>query len=270
MPRKIKIILIVFAILLVSIGCDIFFEVNFSKVNVVNVQSQKIAKGQEIKIVQISDLHNKEFFGKNVDLYKKIRQANPDFIVITGDLIDKNTKDYGRVEQFIKDLLKINKTIYFVSGDHEEKNIKNITKDLEGLGVKVLNREVSVFDKGGQKINIYGLDYFSDKSDINFIKNVPSKDYSILLVHNPDFVINNDIKIDLALSGDTHGGQIRLPIIGALSIPGQSLFPKYSKGLYPMSNGTILYIDSGLGETLIPVRFLDRSQISLIVISQSD
>lgn len=266
MPQSIKIILIIFAILLVLIGCDVFFEVNFPKVNIVDIQSSKIINGQEIKIVQISDLHNREFFDKNADLYEKIRQANPDFIAITGDLIDKNTKDYSYVEQFIKELLKINKNIYFVAGDHEQKNIKDITEDLENLGVQVLNRDEVVYQKGGQKIDIYGLDYYSDKSDINFIKNTSPDDYSILLVHNPDFVINNDVKIDLALSGDTHGGQIRLPIIGALSIPGQSLFPKYSKGLYAMSNGTVLYIDSGLGETLIPVRFLDRSQISLITI----
>jgi hypothetical protein len=246
---------------------DVFFEVNFPRLNSITVQSSKIGQGQAIKILQISDLHSKRFFNESAGLYAEIKRADPDLIVITGDLIDKNTKDYGYVEQFVRSLSEINPNIYFVSGDHEEKNKKNIVADLKSLGVKVLNKNGAVFEKNGQRINIYGLDYYSDKNDIDFMKNISSSDYSVLLVHNPDFVINNDIKVDLALTGDTHGGQIRLPVIGALSIPGHSLFPKYSKGLYLMENGTNLYIDSGLGETFVPIRFLNRSQISLITIT---
>ncbi len=266
MVNKKKLILIIGFFLITLLAFDVFFEVNFPKINQINIQSSKISQGQEIKILQITDLHNKEFFDANKSLYEKIKQANPDFIVITGDLIDKSTKDYSYVNQFIASLLDINKNIYFVSGDHEQKNKKNIIADLENLGVKVLNRESIVYKKGEQEIDIYGLDYYSDDNDINFVKNIATENYSILLVHNPNFVINNNLKIDLALSGDTHGGQIRMPIIGAIIVPGQPLFPKYSKGLYSMNSGTILYIDSGLGETFMPFRFLNRSQISLITI----
>ncbi|MFA5086728.1 MAG: metallophosphoesterase [Candidatus Paceibacterota bacterium] len=262
-----KICIIVF-ILIAVLACDILFEVNFPKVNEVDIKSSKIKSEQEIRIVQISDLHNQKFFNNNKDLYQKIKAANPDFIAITGDFIDKSTSDYTYAYGVIDELLKINKNIYFVAGDHEQKNTRNILTGLVEKGVKVLNKSEVAFTKGGQSIYVYGLDYFNTNRDIDFIKNIPQNSFSILILHNPDLAIsNNEVKEDLILSGDTHGGQIRLPIVGAIAVPGQPLFPKYSKGLYKLGNGSLLYIDSGLGNTLMPIRFLNRSQISLIIIN---
>ncbi|MCF6465949.1 phosphoesterase, partial [Clostridium sp. Cult2] len=64
----------------------------------------------------------------------------------------------------------------------------------------------------------------------------------------------------------THGGQVRLPIIGAIISPGQGLFPKFDKGVFKI-NKTILYIDSGLGNSILPIRFFNRVQISNITIN---
>lgn len=261
-----KKILIVFLVFLALLGLDVFFEVNFPKLNVVEVKSSKMQKGREVRIIQISDLHSQQFFN-NQDLYKKIKNSQPDLIVITGDLIDKTTKNYNSVYGFVDELIKINKNVYFVAGDHEQKSGKNFLRGLVERGVKVLNRDCVVFEKDGQKIDIYGLNYYNTSDDINFAENISADNYSVLLIHNPDLVIENkNIKADLILSGDTHGGQIRLPFLGALNVPGQPIFPKYSKGLYILNNNSLLYIDSGLGNTFAPIRFFNRSQISLIKI----
>ncbi len=75
---------------------------------------------------------------------------------------------------------------------------------------------------------------------------------------------------DLILSGHTHGGQVRLPIIGSIVVPGQGFFPKYDKGIYELEN-TTLYIDSGLGNSLLPpLRLFNRIQISNIIIKPID
>lgn len=72
-------------------------------------------------------------------------------------------------------------------------------------------------------------------------------------------------KEDLILSGHTHGGQIRLPLIGAVVAPGQGFFPEYDKGIFRI-NDTILYIDSGLGNSAAPIRAFNPVQISNIII----
>ena len=70
----------------------------------------------------------------------------------------------------------------------------------------------------------------------------------------------------MILSGHTHGGQIRLPIIGGLIAPGEGVLPELDKEIFKIGGGRILYIDSGLGTSIIPIRLFNRSQISLISI----
>jgi len=101
---KNNILLIIFILLIV----DICYEVNFPKVNEIEIETDKIVAGEEIRIVQISDLHNKMFLNNNEDLYSTIRKLNSDIIVLTGDITDRTTKDYQYVYSFIDNLIKIN------------------------------------------------------------------------------------------------------------------------------------------------------------------
>ncbi|MFA5013716.1 MAG: metallophosphoesterase [Candidatus Paceibacterota bacterium] len=261
--------LVIILILLIVLIADIFWEINFPKTERVEIKTEKIAKGEEIKILQISDLHSTIFFNNNKYLYQQIKDANPDIIVITGDFIDKRTSDYRYVYSFIDEISKLNKNIYFVFGDHEQKDIKTITTELLKRRVIVLDTQSIVFTKNNQNINLLGLNYYNDSKSLDFIRSATNERlYSVLLAHNPDFAIENkNIGVDLVLSGDTHGGQVRLPIIGAIFVPGQFVFPKYTKGIYKLSERATLYIDSGLGNTFFPIRFLNQSQISLITIT---
>lgn len=101
---------------------------------------------------------------------------------------------------------------------------------------------------------------------------------TILLAHSPTLGRRNALRaagekyliklaarknIDLVLCGHTHGGQIRLPLIGALFVPGQGLFPRYVHGVYS-SGPTRMYITSGLGTTHLPVRFLCPPEVAFI------
>ena len=71
---------------------------------------------------------------------------------------------------------------------------------------------------------------------------------------------------DFIFSGHTHGGQVRLPIVGGLVAPGEGFFPEYDKGAFKFNN-SIIYIDSGLGNTFLPLRFMDQIQYSNIVLA---
>lgn len=254
---------------IILLGVYIYYQVNFSKVCYVTIQSEKLNEGDNIKILHISDVHNKKFPNDNKGLFKKIEKMNTDIIVITGDLIDDDTKDFRYIYSFIDDLLKINKNIYYVSGNHEWRTGRKneLAEGLKARKVKVLNNDNSIYIKGDLAINICGVDgaktrYYDLDRGFN---NINSNYFTVLLAHQPGIINNRESrKADLILSGHTHGGQIRVPFIGAIVAPGQGLFPKYDQGKFSIDNNTILYIDSGLGTSTLPIRFLDRSQMSLI------
>lgn len=263
---------ILFVLIIISTLIFIYNYIQISKVyiNKVKLNTGKINK--KIKIAQISDYHNNKYINKS-KLLKKIEEFNPDIIVLTGDIIDFKTIDTEPTLKLLEDMLKINKNIYFVSGNHEMRNLlyKEFLKDIEDLGIKVLDNNKTIVNINDEEINLLGLSFYSTKEDYNrVIKGIDNKKYTILLSHSPNrplsFLSGNE---DLILSGHTHGGQVRLPIIGGLIAPGQGLKPKYDKGIYEIRN-TILYIDSGLGNSVYPIRSFNRVQISNITIEEKE
>ncbi len=247
-----KLIIIILIVLLLNV----FFEVNFPKINEVSIESDKIES--EIRIIQISDLHGKKF---SESIFQKIKEKNPDAIVLTGDLVDEKTKDYADVYSFVESLNLNEAPIYYVSGNHDlsHKDVGIFNQELAKRGVVILDgKRVEL-----REIDIYGLGYYSDLSKTE----KPEAGFSLLLLHDAFPVVKEGgMGFDLILSGHTHGGQVRLPFLGAVFVPGQGFFAKYDKGLFSLNEKTRLYIDSGLGNTFFPLRFLNRSQISLITI----
>ena len=246
-----KKMLIIFLILLLII--DVYFEVNFPRINEILIETDKIK--EEVRIIQISDLHNKKV---GDDFFDKVKKQNPNIIVLTGDLIDRKTKDYSYVYYFIEQLIKINVPIYYVSGNHElsHNDVKVFEQEIFKRGVVLLDEDSATY----KEINIYGFGYYSKFEDTELNNDV----FSLGLAHNPIDIIEKGIDFDLILAGHTHGGQVRFPFIGAIFIPGQGFFAKYDKGLFDVNSKTKLYIDSGIGNTFLPIRFLNRSQFSLI------
>lgn len=245
---------------------DIYFETNFTKINRVKLKTKKQLPEQGLKLVQITDYHN---FKHNKRILKLISYIKPDIIIITGDLIDKRTKDYSNVYNFVEKLITFNKNVYYVPGNHELRsgNLDSFLEELERRRVKVLLNNNESLIIGNKKINICGIDYSSSKKgDLEqTVSNIDENLYTILLCHKPDIVKHHkDIPCDLIVCGHTHGGQIRIPIIGALIAPDQGFKPKYNKGIYEIGENSLLYIDSGVGTTRLPIRLCNRSQISLI------
>lgn len=228
------------------------------------------------KIVVISDLHNAQFGKENAMLIEKTKKAQPDIIVITGDLIDSNRTDIACAVQTVNQLTKIS-TCYFVTGNHEAW-IKGQYEELEsGLlsnGVVILHDTVAQVVKGNGKIQLVGLDdpdfsnadsYALESAMGTKISNLPlSDDYKILLSHRPE-LFNEYVKanFNLVLSGHAHGGQFRIPFVGGMIAPNQGLFPKYDAGLFEDDN-TKMIVSRGIGNSIIPVRFNNRPEIVVV------
>ncbi|MCC5911213.1 MAG: metallophosphoesterase [Clostridiaceae bacterium] len=230
-------------------------------------------------IVQISDLHNKEF-GKNQErLLKKIRAISPDIIVVTGDLIDRRKYDLDTAIVFINGAMKI-APVYYVSGNHEawSGDYKNIRQRLLSCGVQILDDNKVKLIKDEAMIEILGLsdpDFLtssymdgtnSSKLEEHLVRLSDDSVFQILLSHRPElFDLYANENIDIIFSGHAHGGQFRIPFIGGLVAPDQGLFPKYTSGIYTQNQSTLI-VSRGLGNSIIPVRIFNRPEIVVVTL----
>ena len=116
------------------------------------------------RIVQISDLHNAKFGKNNQRLVDRIRECEPDMIVLTGDLVDSNHTNVDRAVQFVDEIVKIC-PVYYVTGNHEywldTSEYENLMDGLASAGVIILDDQVVEISRGDAKFRLVGLD---DKS----------------------------------------------------------------------------------------------------------
>lgn len=226
------------------------------------------------RIVQISDLHNAKFGKNNQKLVDRIRECEPDMIVLTGDLVDSNHTNVDRAVQFVDEIVKIC-PVYYVTGNHEywleKSEYDELMDGLIGAGVVILDDQVVEISRGDAKFRLVGLD---DKSLadgtlgtlLNNAQNVAHEDsekneFTVVLAHEPQYLARYaGTGVDLVLSGHAHGGQFRLPFVGGIVAPDQGFLPEYTAGEYYM-NGTEMIVSRGLGNSVVPVRLFNYPEI---------
>ncbi|MCL2341975.1 MAG: metallophosphoesterase, partial [Firmicutes bacterium] len=257
--KKRKIKFIIFAILIIIISIWLTWETNSIVITRIQYTNGKIpSEFYGYKILQISDLHNKTFGKNQIKLLEKIKECNPDIIVITGDLIDRKPEDINNSIELIKNIPET-LPIYYVSGNHESYTLHygKIKEKLVMANVTVLDNESILLSKNGQVINLIGLIdpnfYGKDNGPAKLnteLERLSNDDFfQILLCHRPELIdMYSNNNIDLVFTGHAHGGQIQLPYIGAIIAPDQGLFPKYTKGEYLKKNTTMI-VNRGLGTT---------------------
>lgn len=254
-----------FFIIVLIIGLIIAYGF-FIEPKLITVKEQKITINNwpnnfnGFKIVHISDIHygrvfDDESFQKLID---SINEQKPDIVVLTGDLIDKDTKMTTNMANKISKLLnKINATTgkYAINGNNDLNFDEWINIVTEG-GFKDLNNTYdTIYKDGYSNIFIAGASTVEDKLSINdklktsidylnsFEKDGPI--YKILLLHEPDVIDDMSVNpFDLILAGHSHAGQVRLPFIGAIILPDGA--KKYYDSHYKIENSD-LYISNGLG-----------------------
>lgn len=228
------------------------------------------------RIAQVSDLHNAEFGGGNQRLLDMLREAEPDMIAITGDLIDSRKTNIAVALAFAEEAVRI-APCYYVSGNHEARvpEYRELKAGLEAAGVTVLDDARVEIEVSGESIPVIGVndpsfhaDYLTSDAAVmdRKLSVLSSEDasFTILLSHRPElFDTYAAHEMDLVLTGHAHGGQFRLPLIGGLIAPNQGLFPKYDDGLYSEGN-TNMIVSRGLGNSIIPFRFNNRPEVVLI------
>ncbi|WP_080873956.1 metallophosphoesterase [Oceanobacillus timonensis] len=268
---KRRIIFIILLLMMLSFMMKVYFDTNVFKVNKEQFSSTKLEAGSELTILQITDVHSGSFGEDNSEILEKVKDLDADIIVMTGDLIDRKTKDLDIALHLAEALAEVNPDTYFVTGNHEHENPEKdaFLTGLENRGVQILRNENTKVEKAGQLFNLVGVnDVSTAHEDMSLaFAGADPQNYTVLLSHAPSVVQKYpDVRADLVLSGHTHGGQVRMPFIGALIAPDEGLFPELQEGVYPLGTERYLYIDSGLGTSGLPIRFLNQSQISLVTI----
>lgn len=248
------------------------------ELNEYQIKSEKIPEAfSGFRIAHISDLHNDEIGKENKRLLKMLKNAEPDIIVMTGDIIDSYHTDVEVLLQFMENAVEI-APCYYVTGNHESRFSKEVYLDYEekmkNYGVHVLHNESILLQKEGETISLVGIDdpIFASKykengytASVDTIKDLCSNDgFQILLSHRPElFQIYVEAEVDLVFTGHAHGGQFRLPFIGGMFAPNQGFFPEYDAGLFEEEN-THMVVSRGIGNSLFPVRFNNRPEVVVV------
>ena len=229
------------------------------------------------RIAHVADLHNAEMGEDNEKLLTMLREADPDMIAITGDLIDSRNTNVEIALQFAQEAMKI-APCYYVSGNHEARvnEYEELKTGLISVGVIILEDTQTEISIEGQTITLIGVndpsfqtDYlFGDAEIVMSSKlselHTDEEVFTILLSHRPElFDTYADHDVDLVLSGHAHGGQFRLPFIGGVVAPNQGLFPEYDAGIYTEGNTSML-VSCGIGNSILPFRINNRPEVILI------
>ena len=257
---------LLFVLLFLSILLSLGFY-NTLQISNYNFTSSKVpAAFDGFKIVHISDLHCATFGNNQQKLVNAIIDYSPNLIVYTGDLIDDTHSDLSPVKTLLQSLDGV-APAFAVNGNHDTDN-PNTYAELNSLfatyHVTTLNDASYTFTYNNQNICLYGLDWHDWNASWVLPKADTSK-FNILLFHDTSlFDEIAPFNYDLVLTGHTHGGIIRLPLIGGVLGNHNNLFPKYDSGAFTVGKSTMIS-SRGLGSSRIP-RFFNDPELVFITL----
>ncbi|MDR0984821.1 MAG: metallophosphoesterase [Ruminococcus sp.] len=244
------------------------------KAAIFEIESDKI--DTPIRIVAVSDMHYEKIGISRKAIKEKIKAQNPDIICVLGDMysrkgiFDEASENSKKAVEFMDSLTEIS-PVYFVPGEHDYE--PEYLAAIEMSDVNLMSYKEEFVTVKDNKLRILGINNvnFSNTFDLEneFVK-PDGEVYNILLAHIPMPEFYEKFGADLTLCGDTHGGIIRLPYVGAFNVNGK-WFPElksdaevYDKGLFGYGDGKYIGITSGLGSFPAPVRFMNRPEVLVI------
>lgn len=262
-------------------------EIYSFKVTHYHIHSSKLNGLKETrKVILLSDLHNNCYGKENEKLLEEIRNVNPDFIFVAGDMLVGKEGDSAEVAEKLAEQLSQIAPVYYGNGNHEQRMKEHPEKygdvyekyreKLVNCGVHFLENEKADLLWDGISVHVYGMEIpeicytrgkkASLKKDEmeQLIGKASKEDYNILLAHNPTFTTTY-LKwgADLSLSGHLHGGVVRIPYLGGVITPQMKLFPKYS-GELTIEGESAVVVSKGLGTHTIKIRFLNPAELIVL------
>jgi uncharacterized protein len=232
------------------------------------------AKGSKgLKVLHLSDIHINKLKVSHKKVRDVIARENPDVVILSGDYIEEE-KDIPEFLRFLS-YIKGNSRVYMCLGNHDyeafsknEKGLARYMKNLEDAGVELLHNRSACVEKNSKKYNIIGIAdirYKHHNIDKALASCCPDAFMNIAFSHNPDLVLQLPRnKVDYLLCGHFHGGQIWAPFNLEFKLLRREKLCRMGvqKGLHKV-NGVNLYINRGLGNVVVPLRFMSRPEIAV-------
>lgn len=265
-------IIIKSSVLIIGLICFMVFyahiETRWIKTNHIIITDKDIPPSFEnFNIVFISDIHHGPLFSieRVIKLVNKINRLNPEIIILGGDYVHRDAK---YIKPVFKELRKLRSQsgVFAVLGNHDHWEDADLTKEMiHESSFYLCDNSSNWLKKGNDRIKIGGVGDLWEAEQIpdNTINDLKTDDFCILISHNPDYIekLNTD-KVDLTLSGHTHGGQITFLGLWAPVLPSK-YGQKYRYGIKHFKNFKS-YITSGIGTISPSVRFFCRPEIVVI------
>ena len=246
----------------------------------IEVRSTRVPRAFDgFRIAQLSDFHYDPYFSGPViqAAVSRTNELRPDLVVLTGDYVTKSEVHRGRRDphgayaalpcaKLLSGLQSPMGTIA-VLGNHEFFTDPDfVLEALKNQGLRVLRNQSLPLKQSGSRVWIAGVDDVLGGADDLYaaLDGIPNDEFVILLAHEPDFADRaSSRRVDLQLSGHSHGGQICLPLVGPLYLP--KLAKKYPTGLRKIG-GLTLYANRGIGTIGIPARLNAPPEISFFTL----
>ncbi len=241
-----------------GLAADAFFY----EPNAVEISHQKLpapALGKPVKIAFFADLHATEVGPRETKVIELVQAARPDLIAIAGDVVAEGTP-LEVMAPFFRNL-SAPLGIWVVRGE-SERGIEAPARFYETVGVRYLENFGA---QVREDLWVAGLDDpLTGKPDIQkALKGAPAAAFKVVLFHAPDYFTDVSGLFDLGLAGHTHGGQIRLPGYGPLSVPSGG--QRYPVGWFTEARSA-LFVTRGIGTVGTPARLFCRPEVAIIEI----
>lgn len=227
-----------------------------------------------LKIVVLADLHVGSPFNGIGNLGKIVRVTNtldPDLILLTGDYVIHKVKGgtFIKPEQIAHELkkLKAKLGVFAVLGNHDWwHSAFKIKRAMKDEGITLLENTAIKLNKQHCDFWLAGIsDYWGGHYDINkALSAVPETAPVIAFTHNPDIFYELPSRISITFAGHTHGGQVNLPLFGRIIVPSR-YDDKLAIG-HIEENGRNIFVSSGIGTSILPVRFRVPPEISTVLL----
>lgn len=210
-----------------------------------------------LRIVHLTDIHH-SLYTPLEDVERAVKMANhlqPDLVALTGDYVTFSPAYIWPVAQVLG-RLRARLGVFAVLGNHDfQVDADEMARALESHEIRVLRNSHFALHSGHARLWMIGVDdLWWNADDLEAgLRHIPARDPKILLCHNPVGVrMAAEHHVDLVLSGHTHGGQVRLPVVGALYTRSK-LGKRFIAG-WNRLDGTQIYVSRGIGKVLVPVR----------------
>lgn len=225
-----------------------------------------------LRMVHLSDLHRSEVVPDSylLECFSKANQLNPDLVVMTGDYITSGSKWSDSLGDLLASL-QASLGIYATLGNHDGGQWAGfdtlpVREELEKAGIRVLTNESVALEHTGKPFTVVGLGdlWAGDFDPSKSFEGVKADRFTIALSHNPDTITAlQEFNANIILCGHTHGGQVRIPLLGPLVLPVKD--KRFSAGIYRVGE-QIAYVNRGIG-LLRRIRFNCRPEIACIDIA---